>query len=99
LHKSCRHPTPVELENHTKTWVGISTKTLRAANSGKAVASNTLPLARDVNTILADVLTFIPFRFSGFKLVESTKSGNIWRLVWNKGDEPLPGNLIFRCAG
>lgn len=99
LHKNFRHPTPIELQNHTKTWVGMSTKTLRASDSGKITNSKTVPLVRDVNTLLSDVLTFIPFRFSGNKLVEAKKSGNIWRIVWNKLGEPLPGDPTFQTTG
>jgi len=77
----------------------MSTNTLRASDSGKATTSRTVPLVRDVKTLLSDVLTFVPFKFSGFNLVESTKSGNIWCIVWNKIGEPLPGNPTFRIPG
>lgn len=98
LHKACRQPTDIELASHKLRWTGITTKTLRAAGTGLRVNNSTVPSAKQVAALLSDVLTFIPYRFGGSKLVESKTQGNIWRIGWNKIDT-LPGNPLLRTAG
>ena len=98
LHKTCRQPTDTELASHKLRWTGITTKTLRAAGTGLRVNNNTVPSAKQVVALLSDVLTFIPYRFVGSKLVESKVQGNIWRIGWSQSDT-LPGNPFLRTAG
>lgn len=99
LHKNFRHPKPTELETKAKTWVGISTNILRAGPNGGTPTARTLPLVRDVRTLLSDVLTFIPYKYMGDELVASKKSGNIWQIVWSDPHKPLPGDPKLKEAG